>query len=55
MTWYIHSTQEALPGPDPDRDADGVLQNITLQTGLTFKTEKRKVRVLVVERGPLEK
>ena len=55
MTWYIHSTQEALSGLDPERDAEGVLKNVASQTGLTFKTEKRKVRVLVVERGPLAK
>ena len=50
ITWYNHNSTIVLPGPDPNQDPDGVLKNITAQTGLTFKTEKRKVRVLIVEK-----
>ncbi|MBX9622548.1 MAG: sigma-70 family RNA polymerase sigma factor, partial [Gemmataceae bacterium] len=38
-----------FPHPD-DVDPAKVLPNVTAQTGLTFTTEKRKVRVLLVER-----
>jgi len=37
-----------LPSPDPNREPEGVLKNLTAQTGLTFKAEKRRVRVLFV-------
>ena len=33
-----------------DMDPDGVLKHLSEQTGLTFKEENRKVRVLFVER-----
>jgi beta-lactamase regulating signal transducer with metallopeptidase domain len=51
ISWSFHNSTRVLPGPDPNQDADGVLKNVTAQTGLTFKTEKRKVRVLFVEKG----
>lgn len=51
VRWYFHLTTRVLSRPDPNRDPAGVLKNITAQTGLTFKTEKRKVRVLFVEKG----
>jgi RNA polymerase sigma factor (sigma-70 family) len=35
-----------------DRDPEAVVKNVADQTGLTAKLEKRKVRVLVVERKP---
>jgi hypothetical protein len=46
----------ALPKFDPaieaeDRDPKLVLPNVAKQTGLTFTTEKRKVRVLFVEKS----
>ena len=50
IAWYYHNSTQVLPGPDPNMDAEGVLKNITAQTGLTFKLEKRKVRVLRVEK-----
>jgi hypothetical protein len=50
ITWYYHNRVEVLPGPDPNLDADGVLKNVAAQTGLTFKPEKRKVRVLLVKK-----
>jgi hypothetical protein len=50
LAWYYHNSVRVLPGPDPNQDADGVLRNVTAQTGLTFKTEKREVRVLIVEK-----
>jgi RNA polymerase sigma factor (sigma-70 family) len=53
IAWYLHNSARVLPGPDPERDPKGVLKNVSLQTGLTFKAEKRKVRVLVVEKAPL--
>jgi HEAT repeat protein len=51
VRWYFHISTRVLTRPDPNRDPEGVLKNITAQTGLTFKTEKRKVRVLFVEKG----
>ncbi len=51
ITWYYHNSIRVLPGPDPNQEPEGVLKNITAQTGLTFKIEKRKVRVLVVGKG----
>jgi RNA polymerase sigma factor (sigma-70 family) len=38
-----------------DVDPDAVLKNVAVQTGLTFKTETRKVRVLVVEKADEKK
>jgi len=50
IRWRDHNSVRVLPGPDPNMEPDGVLNNITAQTGLTFKTEKRTVSVLIVER-----
>jgi hypothetical protein len=50
IAWFYHNSARVLPGPDPNQDPDGVLKNVTAQTGLTFKTEKRKVRLLFVEK-----
>lgn len=50
MMWFFHPSRLMHSGSDPNKDADGVLKNITAQTGLTFRTEKRnKVRVLLVK------
>jgi RNA polymerase sigma factor (sigma-70 family) len=51
--WRYHkrspfTEQEAKEDTDPD----GVLKHLSEQTGLTFKEENRKVRVLFVERTP---
>jgi hypothetical protein len=51
--WRYHkrspfTKQEAKEDTDPD----GVLKHIAEQTGLTFKEETRKVRVLFVTRAP---
>jgi uncharacterized protein (TIGR03067 family) len=48
IAWYFHNSTRVLPGPDPNQDADGVLKNITKQTGLEFKEAQRKVQVLIV-------
>jgi len=48
--WHYHNSRRVLSGPDPNRDPDGVLKNVAAQTGLTFKAEKRKARVLFVEK-----
>jgi len=34
-----------------DIDAEAVMKNITAQTGLTVKLEKRKIKVLVVKKA----
>jgi hypothetical protein len=49
ITWFYHNSTIVLPGPDPNQDAEGVLKKVTAQTGLTFKTETRKVPVLFVK------
>jgi hypothetical protein len=49
IRWYYHRSPRPVREPDPNKDADGVLKNVTAQTALTFKTEKRKVRVLFVK------
>lgn len=49
IMWRYHNSEQVLPGPDPNQDADGVLKNVTAQTGLTFKPEKRKIQVLLVK------
>jgi uncharacterized protein (TIGR03435 family) len=49
--WYIHNRWDHAATPvekAADRDPEKVLKNVTEQTGLTFKKEKRKVPVLVV-------
>jgi hypothetical protein len=53
--WRFHNSIIVLPGPDPEKDSEGVLKNVSLQTGLTFESAKRKVRVLLVETASLEK
>jgi hypothetical protein len=50
IRWYYHNSARVLDGPDPNQDPDGVLKNVTAQTGLTFQTEKRKVSVPFVEK-----
>jgi hypothetical protein len=49
IKWYCHNSTGVLPGSDSIQDPEGVLKNITAQTGLRFTPEKRKVRVLFVE------
>lgn len=49
--WYTHNRWDNAATPDQkaaDRDPEKVLKNVTEQTGLTFKKEKRKMPVLVV-------
>jgi hypothetical protein len=47
--WLCHNSITVLPGPDPERDPEGVLKKVSSQTGVTFEGAKRKVRVLLVE------
>lgn len=47
MTWYLHErNSEKISEQQEDHDADAILKNVSEQTGLTFKAEKRKVPVL---------
>ncbi len=49
--WYMHARWErkaTAAAQAADRDPEKVLANVTEQTGLTFKKEKRKVPVLYV-------
>jgi hypothetical protein len=51
VSWHHSVRRNAdgrLAGFDADHDPDAVLVNVGKQTGLTFKAEKRKVRVLAV-------
>jgi hypothetical protein len=53
VAWRYHNSTQVLPGPDPNQDAGGVLRNVAGQTGLTFRPEKRVVRVLLLEKEPV--
>ncbi|MDB5306576.1 MAG: sigma-70 family polymerase sigma factor [Gemmataceae bacterium] len=51
LTWYFHlrspfTAEERAEDTDPE----AVFRTVAAQTGLTFETEKRKVRVLFVEK-----
>ncbi len=48
--WDYYSIPQVPGFPDPNKEAEGVLKNVTAQTGLTFKADSRKVRVLLVEK-----
>jgi RNA polymerase sigma factor (sigma-70 family) len=49
MQWHNHKFKNPTKEQEAeDKDPDKVLPNVTAQTGLTFKKEKRKVPVLVV-------
>lgn len=57
VSWHYNVRSPALLDPTrgidtfaEDTDPDAVLANVAVQTGLTVKVEKRKVRVLVVEK-----
>lgn len=52
VSWHFNMRSENGRATHFDADAEptAVLKNVAAQTGLTFKTEKRKVRVLFVER-----
>jgi hypothetical protein len=50
IRWYDHRDGHLSVKEDKNRALEGVLKNLSTQTGLTFKTEKRKVRVLFVGR-----
>jgi hypothetical protein len=50
ISWFYHNSTQVLPGADPNQEPEGVLKNVTAQTGLTFKRDKRTVRVLLVEK-----
>jgi hypothetical protein len=50
LTWREYYRQPASESEQAeDRDPELVLRNVAKQTGLTFESAKRKVRVLVVE------
>jgi hypothetical protein len=56
LTWPARWDRRTDTKFDPaieaeDRDPKLVLPNVAKQTGLTFTTEKRKVRVLFVEKS----
>jgi hypothetical protein len=47
LTWYLHErNSDKISEQQEDHDADAILKNLSDQTGLTFRAEKRKVPVL---------
>ncbi len=56
VVWHFNFARPPTPQIEAqERDAETLLANIAAQTGLTVKTEKRKVRKLVVEQSELKK
>jgi RNA polymerase sigma factor (sigma-70 family) len=58
VSWHYNVRSPMLKDPNrgidtyaEDTNPDAVLENVARQTGLVVKTEKRKVRVLVVEKA----
>src|SRR5207249_8419227 len=50
LRWTYHRNPNKLKQGPEDTDPEKVLKNLTAQTGMTFKTEKRNVPVVVVEK-----
>lgn len=56
IVWHFNCDKPPTPQIEAqERDADTLLANVAAQTGLTVKTEKRKVRKLVVEHSEVKK